>query len=195
MDEYIDEFCNLIELAGYKEGVTLIMKFHKGLRHNIQDHIAQLAHGKPADSDPQAWYNATLCCVENQELNVLFHRASCMLATSTFCTFAMTPSHSTPVGPPRFQAPPAALQPIQNPVSMDIDATCKKANLLDICYHCGEPGHCKPQCPCRFDICLMSMEECEEWMQEKVLEKDAEEIAQKEEELAQEIAEGEEKNF
>jgi hypothetical protein len=41
----------------------------------------------------------------------------------------------------------------------------------------------------------MSMEECEEWMQEKVLGKDAEEIAQREEELAQEIEEGEKKDF
>jgi hypothetical protein len=41
----------------------------------------------------------------------------------------------------------------------------------------------------------MSIEECEEWMQEKVLGKDADEIAQKEEELTQEIEEGKRKNF
>jgi hypothetical protein len=99
------------------------------------------------------------------------------------------------VVPPRFQAPPVAPRPTQNPVPMDIDAMRKKANLPDVCYRCGEPGHRKPQCPRRFDIRLMSMEECKEWMQEKALGKDAEEIAQREEELAQEIEEGEGKDF
>jgi hypothetical protein len=41
----------------------------------------------------------------------------------------------------------------------------------------------------------MSMEECKEWMQEKALGKDTDEIAQKEEELAQGLEEGEEKDF
>jgi hypothetical protein len=41
----------------------------------------------------------------------------------------------------------------------------------------------------------MSLEECEEWMQEKALGKDVEEIAQREEELVQEIEEGEGKDF
>jgi hypothetical protein len=45
MDEYIDKFRDLIELAGYREGVVIVMKFHKGLRRDIQDHIVQLVHG------------------------------------------------------------------------------------------------------------------------------------------------------
>jgi hypothetical protein len=196
MDEYIDEFRDLIELAGYKEGVAIVMKFRKGLRRDIQDHIAQLAHGRPADSDPQAWYHAALCCAENQESNALFHGvARAPITTTSFRTFTSAPSHSIPVGPPRFQAPPVAPRPTQNPVPMDIDATRKKTNLPDVCYRCGEPGHRKPQCPRRFDIRLMSMEECEEWMQEKALGKDAEEIAQREEELAQEIEKEEGKDF
>ena len=69
---------------------------------------------------------------------------------------------------------------------MDIDATKKKSPTPDICYRCGEPGHQKPDCLHRFDICHMTMAEHEEWMQEMVLQKDAEEIAIKEAQLEQE---------
>ena len=67
MDDYIDEFKDLIDLAGYKEGLAIVMKFCKGLRRDIQDQIAQLAHGRPADHDISAWYDAALCCAENLE--------------------------------------------------------------------------------------------------------------------------------
>jgi len=61
---------------------------------------------------------------------------------------------------------------------MDIDATKRKnANPL-VCYRCGEPGHLKPQCPKRFDIRHMTMDEMEEWMQQKVLDQDAAELTE-----------------
>jgi hypothetical protein len=31
MDEYIDKFRDLIDQAGYREGLVIVMKFHKGL--------------------------------------------------------------------------------------------------------------------------------------------------------------------
>ena len=53
-------------------------------------------------------------------------------------------------------------------------STVKKEMV--ICYKCGEVGHKKPECPKRFDIWHMTMEECEEWMQQMVLDKDIEEL-------------------
>ena len=75
MDEYVDEFKDLIDVASYSEGLVIVMKFRKGLRHDIQDQIAQLAHGRLDDGGPSAWYNAALCCAENLESNALFHGA------------------------------------------------------------------------------------------------------------------------
>jgi phage terminase Nu1 subunit (DNA packaging protein) len=72
MDEYIDEFRDLIDQAGYREGLTIVMKFCKGLQRDIQDRIATLANGCPDDADPHAWYAAVLNCVENEETNRLF---------------------------------------------------------------------------------------------------------------------------
>ena len=186
MDEYIDEFKDLIDLAGYREGLAMVMKFRKGLRHDIQDAIAQLATGRPSDSDPHAWYEAAISCVENMESNALFHSvARTAPSTSAFRTFLQVPAQvaqNTAPHPP--VAPPSRPQP--NYAPMEIDAAKKKAPNLEICYRCGEPGHKRPQCPKRFDIRHMSMEECEEWLQEKALQKDVEEVAEKHVEVEEE---------
>jgi len=45
-----------------------------------------------------------------------------------------------------------------------------------ICYKCGEAGHRKLECPKKFDIQHMTIEEREEWMQQVALDKDIEEL-------------------
>ena len=45
-----------------------------------------------------------------------------------------------------------------------------------ICYRCREAGHKKLECSKKFDIQHMTMEECEEWMQQMALDKDIEEL-------------------
>ena len=37
VDEYIDEFLELVEEAGYSDSLSIIMKFQKGQDRNIQD--------------------------------------------------------------------------------------------------------------------------------------------------------------
>jgi hypothetical protein len=180
MDEYVDSFKDLIDLAGYTEGVAIVMKFRRGLRRDIQDQIAQLANGRPADNNIHAWYNAALNCAENIESNTIFHGISRAPTTLTHLR-APIPMAPTPIPPPRPTFAPS--RPTQNPVPMEIDAVKKKTALPGVCYRCGEPGHRRPDCPRRFDIRLMSMEECEDWMQEKALERDTEEIARRDNEM------------
>ena len=176
MDDYIDEFKDLIDLAGYKEGLAIVMKFHKGLRHDIQDQIVQLAHGHPADHDIGAWYDAALCCAENLESNALFHGSSRAPTIPHFRVFPTAPAPTSSVMQPRFQQNVQPQRTPQNPVPMDVDVARKKAQLPDVCYRCGEPGHRKPQCPRRFDIRHMTMEECDEWWQQRALDRDVQEI-------------------
>jgi hypothetical protein len=91
MDEYIDEFRDLIDQAGYREGLAVVMKFCKGLRRDIQDQIATLVNGRPDDADPNAWYAAALNCMENMETNQLFREAP------TPKDDVLTPSRVAPV--------------------------------------------------------------------------------------------------
>jgi hypothetical protein len=99
MDEYVDLFKDLIDLAGYTEGVAIVMKFRHGLRRDIQDQIAQLANGHPADNNIHTWYSAVLNCTENIKSNMIFHGTSwAPTSLSQFC--APIPIVPTPAPPP-----------------------------------------------------------------------------------------------
>jgi hypothetical protein len=58
VDDYIDEFSELVEEAGYSNGLSIVMKFWKGLDWDIQDWIAEMVQGRPGDDDPEKWYAA-----------------------------------------------------------------------------------------------------------------------------------------
>ena len=39
IDEYVNEFHDLIDTTGYQKGLAIIIKFRRGLQRNIQDQI------------------------------------------------------------------------------------------------------------------------------------------------------------
>jgi hypothetical protein len=51
VDDYIDEFSELIDEAGYTDGLSVVMKFRRGLDRDIQDWIAELVRGRLEDDD------------------------------------------------------------------------------------------------------------------------------------------------
>ena len=56
VDNYLNNFQALVSNAGYTDPRTLVVKFRRGLRLGIQ--IATMPYGRPADTDPDAWYRA-----------------------------------------------------------------------------------------------------------------------------------------
>jgi len=56
--DYLDNFLTLVSDAGYTDPQTLVVKFHQGLKLNIQSQIATMPFGQPADTDLEAWYAA-----------------------------------------------------------------------------------------------------------------------------------------
>jgi len=58
VDDYLDRFLTLVSDAGYTDSWTLVVKFHRGLKTNIQGRIATMPFRRPADTDPEAWYIA-----------------------------------------------------------------------------------------------------------------------------------------
>jgi len=51
VDDYIDEFSELVE-AGYSDGLSIVMKFRKGLDQDIQDRIVEMVQGRGVGCQP-----------------------------------------------------------------------------------------------------------------------------------------------
>jgi len=60
-----------------------------------------------------------------------------------------------------------------NPVLMDIDASWKTQPLPFLCYRCGKAGHKAPDCPTRFDIQELSIDDLQTYLEDRLAELDA----------------------
>jgi hypothetical protein len=72
VDEYVDEFRELVDRAKYTKGANIVLKFHHGLSNSIQNYIACLTFGRPSDNNPQEWYDAAILYDENHIANSAF---------------------------------------------------------------------------------------------------------------------------
>ena len=69
VDDYLDEFLDLIMEAGYMDLKISVVRFQKGLDPQIQNTIATMAYGRPSDSNPDAWYEAAKNVDQNRAVN------------------------------------------------------------------------------------------------------------------------------
>jgi hypothetical protein len=166
VDDYIDEFSELVEEAGYVDGLSIIMKFWRGLDRDIQDWIAELVQGRPEDDDPDGWYSAACMFNANQTVNQAFHGTQHAMVPSpkirpmfptTRTTFPVQPMTPTPT-PRTSQYPGVPMHASNVPAPMDIDA------IPMLCRCCGEPGHFTRECPKAYDVHYMSLDEKEDWI-------------------------------
>ena len=74
MDDYINEFSELVDEVGYTAGLSIVIQFRKGLDQDIQDQIAEIAQGRPSDNHPEGWYSAACTFDASQATNQAFHR-------------------------------------------------------------------------------------------------------------------------
>jgi len=74
LDEYVDQFQELIRKAGYKEGTTIVLKFHRGLCHNVDvdKEVASMMFNCPKEDNAEAWYSAVRQIAHNQASNAAF---------------------------------------------------------------------------------------------------------------------------
>jgi len=133
MDEYLDEFQDLITEAGYSDPKTIVLKFHRGLDSQIQNAIVTMPSGHPSNMVLTDWYTAARTIGQNQATNEAFQ--SSFQAPNTAPTQTCPSTFNTV----RFQALEWSTNhqhapTSRNPVPIDIDASQKTQPLPFSCY-------------------------------------------------------------
>ena len=173
MDEYIDEFEELIRKSGYRDDKVKVIKFRKGLNSRIQNAIAESGDNRPDDDKPEAWYRATHRLDQNRQANDAFKGS---FAPRVAASNPSNPKPSTGKSffsfPTPSKAPAPTPRPLPPGVPMEIDAS-KSKPTPQTCYRCGNPDHFSRNCPKRYDVRYMLADEKREWVQNLLAAEDA----------------------
>jgi len=123
VDDYLNDFRDLISDSGYSDPKTIVVKFRQGLNPSIADTVATMASGRPDDLDPEAWYEAAIRFDQNQAAN-----AAHFAAPQTKTAAAAAPPPAIRNFPPTNRIPTcfAHTTPTPgNPLPMDVDAVMR----------------------------------------------------------------------
>jgi hypothetical protein len=109
VEVYIDEFKDLIDLSGYTDPITIMLKFRRGLNSTTQDRIVKSGTDRPGDTDFNGWFKAARHLGLNHLANEAFHLASrCPPTHSTSSAMTHSTSPHTPFSFLRTHAPTTA---------------------------------------------------------------------------------------
>jgi Retrotransposon gag protein len=81
VDDYLDEFLDLIVESRYTDLRTLVVKLRRGLDPQIQNAVATMANGRPSNIILTAWYEAAQNIDQNQVSNKAFQCSHCTPAS------------------------------------------------------------------------------------------------------------------
>jgi Zinc knuckle/Retrotransposon gag protein len=177
VDAYIDEFQDLVDLSGYTDKLTIVVKFRRGLSQTIQDKIAESGNDCPDHDDPKGWYRVARLFDRNRLANDAFNSSMKGRATTQAPFTPRQTVSRPPFIPFTTHAPIAPSKPPPAPalppgVPMDVDAQRAK-KLASTCHRCGAVGHFARDCPKRYDIRHMTMDEREGLLQDLLASRDA----------------------
>jgi len=178
VDDYLDNFQALVSDAGYTDPRTLVVKFWQGLRLGIQNQIATMLYGRPADTDPDAWYRAAWridqAHLANEAFQSVFRSAPSALPKTVFARPSPLSMARLPPVPPLPVTPKPPPPAPSMGIPMDVDTTRKTRALPPRgCYRCRDANHLVRDCPHRMDVRQLTVEQREELIEDLLALKDA----------------------
>ena len=171
VDDYLDQFRDLIYDSGYTNPKTVVVKFRRGLDHRISTALVGMTYRRPSDTDLEAWFRLAVRMDQNCEADEAFH-------VSHQQPYVLTPTvnHPLAMSRPVPTAPTARFAhsnpSLGNPVLMDIDAARKAKATPDTCQCCGKTGHWAKECDLHFDVRYMDTDEIDRELENKFAAKD-----------------------
>lgn len=196
--DYVDGFQLLVHHAGYEsDGYSNVMRFRRGLSSEIQNSIAESATGVPKEDDLSAWIAAAERLDLNRQSNQAFRfgvfsktQTASPSNTSTrttapasgFRTFSpmtTTVPRSTTTATNVSHTPATGsshMKPLPMGIPMDVDAARQRRDTPVVCFQCKRPGHVQAQCPNRFDVRHLTIDELEEELQARAQQRDMEDL-------------------
>jgi len=178
VDDYLDCFLTLVSDAGYTDPRTLVVKFCRGLKTNIQGQIATMPFGRPADTDPEAWYAAAQRIDQARLTNEAFQSMLQSMITASTRSALPRPIPLSMLCLPQSAPPPIPPRPAlpvpSGGIPMDVDTIQKTCPTPPRgCYQCREPNHLVKDCPHHLDVQRLTAEQREELIEDLMALKDA----------------------
>ena len=136
-----------------------------------------MPYGRPADTDPDAWYRAAWRIDQACLANEAFQSVSRSTPSAPTKTVSAGPPPMSMVRLP--PAPPLLVTPKPPPptlsmrVPIDVDMTRKERSLPPRgCYRCGDTNHLVCDCPHHMDVRQLTSEQQEELFEDLLALKD-----------------------
>jgi hypothetical protein len=187
VDAYVDEYRDLISTSQYTDPITIVLKFRRGLNPATQDKIAESGIDRPSDSNVEGWYRAARRFDQNRLANEAFHMSSWRRTPATTpLPSQIAPTRSSfafgrrdPTTIPQkplssWTPPPPRSTPQSMGTPMDIDAQ-RARSTPRLCHRCKATDHVIRDCPQRFDVRHMNIEEEEDLFMQLCANRDARE--------------------
>jgi len=100
VDDYLNCFLTLVSDAGYTDPQILVVKFCRGLKTYIQGQITTMPFGRPADTDPEAWYAAAWRIDQVRLTNEAFQSTLRSMTMALTCSALPRPTPLLMLRPP-----------------------------------------------------------------------------------------------